>query len=201
MNEKMPHTKTSMDAASYALWKELRAPCIKRLAPKAVFGTACCLLWLAAGLLYGKVGLLSLVLLLSATYLPVGFAHMAFGGAKDDWFGPFAPSFYLLSPLIGIFILCGQVVGVVTGMPLIPTILSGRNLAGITRDVDDGHGYRFTMTTGQSAIIIRDGVSFDPRRFYIPFNRRGLSGAVGDLTSLLMCIDEALLDAPTAGNC
>lgn len=198
MTEKMPHTKTSMDAASYALWKELRASCIKRLKPKAIYGTACCLLWLTAGLLFAKTGLLSLVLLLCATYLPVGVAHMFFADAKDDWFGPFAPSFYLLSPVIGFFVLCGHVAGMFRGMPFLPTILTGKRLASITRDVDDGQGYRFTMTSGQSVSIVRD--RYDSRRLEISFNQRGLSGAVGDLTSLLLYIDEALLGVPTAGN-
>jgi len=164
--------------------------------PKAIYGTACSLLWLAAGLLFGKVGLLSMVLLLSATYLPVGILHMLFGGCKDDWFGPFTPSFYLLSPVIGFFVLLGQVIGVLRGMPFIPTILTGKNLASISRDVDDGQGYRFTMTSGQFVDIVRD--EYEPRRLHIRFNQKGWGGVVGDLTSLLMYLDDGLVGAPTS---
>jgi hypothetical protein len=42
---------------------------------------------------------------------------MFFGAAKDDWFEWFTPSFYLLSPVIGFFILCGQVGDVLRGKP------------------------------------------------------------------------------------
>jgi hypothetical protein len=192
----MPPTKTSMDTASYALWQELRASCIKeeKLKPKAIYGTACCLLWLAAGLLFGKVGLLCLVLLWFVLHLGVGVAHLFLAHAKNDWLNRFAPSFYLLSPIIGFFMLCVQVGGVLRGKPFIPTILSGKNLASISRDVDDGHGYLFTMTSGKSAAIIRD--EYELRRHRIRFPRG--FGAVGRLPLLLIYLDDALLGAPTS---
>jgi hypothetical protein len=190
----MRHTKTSMDAASYALWKELRAPCIKRIRPKAIYGTACCLLWLMAGLLFGKTGLLWLVLVWFLLYLPVGIAHMFFGECKDSWWDRFAPAFYMMSPVIGFFILLGQVVGMIRGKPFIPTIFTGKDLASISRDVDDGHGYRFTMTSGKSVAITRD--KYDSRRMHIPYHHGTCSGCVGDLTGLLTELDEALIGAP-----
>lgn len=192
----MSHTKTSMDAASYALWQELRASCIQaeKLKTKAIYGTACCLLWLAAGLLFGKVGLLCLVLLWFFLYLGVGVGHLFLAHAKDDWLNWFAPAFYLASPLIGFLMLLIQVGGVLRGNPFIPTILSGKNLASISRDIDEGHGYLFTMTSGKSAAIIRD--EYERHRYHIRFPRG--FGAAGSVPFLLMYLDEGLLGAPTS---
>jgi hypothetical protein len=42
--------------------------------------------------LFGKAGLLALVLVWFALYLPIGVAQMFFGAAKDDWVDRFTPS-------------------------------------------------------------------------------------------------------------
>lgn len=177
----MSHTKTSMDAASYALWQELRASCIQaeKLKTKAIYGTACCLLWLATGLLFGKFGLLCLVLLWFFLYLGVGVGHLFLAHAKDDWPNWFAPAFYRASPLIGFLMLL---------------ILSGKNLASISRDIDEGHGYLFTMTSGKSVAIIR--AEYERHRYHIRFPRG--FGAAGSVPFLLMYLDEGLLGAPTS---
>lgn len=185
----------TMDSTSYELWQKLRAPCVQRLKPKALYGTACSLAWLAAGLLFGQTGLLSLALVWFVLFLPVGFAHMLFAGCKEDWESWFAPSFYLLSPLIAAGIIAKQFVGLLKGMPLIPTILSGRNLASISYDGDVG--YCFKMTSGQTVAITRD--KYDRRRLFVGFHQGGCSGVVGsELSQMLLYLDDGLLGAPTA---
>lgn len=186
-----------MDDASYALWLELRNICLKRLRPMAIYGTVCCLLWPTVWLLFGQEGLHFLVLVWFALYLPVGLAHMLFGVGKDDWFDWFTPAFYLLSPLFAIFILCGQLRGVWHGKPFIPTILTGKGLARITRD-SDGPWYCFTTTSGQRVAITRD--EYNKNELFIRFHTTyGISGAVdSDLSRILMYLDDGLLGVPAA---
>jgi hypothetical protein len=180
------HPNNLMDPASKELWVSLRDKWLETYVPIVVKGMTFNLLWLAAGLVFGKPGLLSLVLVLAVVFLVPGVVY-TFKEVPEE---VFVPAWYLLSPLN-----TGAILGfylanwLAKRNPVLPTILTGKGIASFTREGVDKQDYRVTMTDGRSTVLAVSK-SYHPGAYVIRVGHN--SFVLGSLEQVLGNIDDGL---------
>lgn len=159
----MQYSNSLMDDKSRALWLDLRRMWFRETTPTVAWHvggiTASALVWLGAWSLFGRLGCLWLVLAFFVLYFGGFIADLALGARND--IHTYLPALFVICPFFyaGVY---GAILPfkawdvIVYRSPLLPTILTGKNIARVQTGVENEALYTITMASGALVQIWRN---------------------------------------------